>query len=341
MPLAQILIFGFALTNEVKNSPIAIIDGAKDRYSADLIQKISASKYFDLVYNFSQVSEADDAFKKNQIKVALIFPSDFTESLEHQHKGNLQIIADGTDPNTATAIVSYLSAIISGFQMEILQRDKLPLTIQPQVKMLYNPQLKGVYNFVPGVMAMILLLVCTLMTSVSIVREKELGTMEILLASPVKPALVITAKMVPYLFLSMFNIASILLLSVTVFEMPINGSLLLLFFCSLIFIVTALMLGLMISTITDTQMTAMFISMVGMFLPTVMLSGFMFPIENMPKPLQFISNIVPAKYYYIMVKNIMIKGLGWSGIQKQVLTLLFMIVVISIITIRNFKPRLA
>ena len=207
--------------------------------------------------------------------------------------------------------------------------------------MLYNPQLKGVYNFVPGVMAMILLLVCTLMTSVSIVREKELGTMEILLASPVKPALVITAKMVPYLFLSMFNIASILLLSVTVFEMPINGSLLLLFFCSLIFIVTALMLGLMISTITDTQMTAMFISMVGMFLPTVMLSGFMFPIENMPKPLQFISNIVPAKYYYIMVKNIMIKGLGWSGIQKQVLTLLFMIVVISIITIRNFKPRLA
>ncbi|HMS30527.1 MAG TPA: ABC transporter permease [Saprospiraceae bacterium] len=341
MPLAQILIFGFALTNEVKNSPIAIIDGAKDRYSADLIQKISASKYFDLVYNFSQVSEADDAFKKNQIKVVLIFPSDFTESLEHQHKGNLQIIADGTDPNTATAIVSYLSAIISGFQMEILQRDKLPLTIQPQVKMLYNPQLKGVYNFVPGVMAMILLLVCTLMTSVSIVREKELGTMEILLASPVKPALVITAKMVPYLFLSMFNIASILILSVTVFEMPINGSLLLLFFCSLIFIVTALMLGLMISTITDTQMTAMFISMVGMFLPTVMLSGFMFPIENMPKPLQFVSNIVPAKYYYIMVKNIMIKGLGWSGIQKQVLTLLFMIVVISIITIRNFKPRLA
>jgi len=187
---------------------------------------------------------------------------------------------------------------------------------------------------------MILLLVCTMMTSVSIVREKELGTMEVLLASPSRPGLVIAAKALPYLFLSIINICTILLLSVFVLELPIRGNLILLMAESILFIITALSLGLLISIITDSQRTAMFISLVGMFLPTLMLSGFMFPIENMPKPLQIISNIVPAKWFFIIVKAVMLKGLGLAAIWKETLILFGMTAFLLLVAMKKFKIRL-
>ena len=207
--------------------------------------------------------------------------------------------------------------------------------------MLYNPQLKGAFNFVPGVMAMVLLLVCTMMTAITIVREKELGTMEIMLVSPVKPMLVVMAKAVPYLVLSVVNIISILLLSVYVLEVPINGSLPLLIGVSVLFILVSLSLGLLISAATSSQQVAMFISLVALFLPTVMLSGFMFPIENMPFPLRTISNLVPAKWYYFIVKAVMIKGLGASSIWKEILILNVMLVFLITMAVRKFKIRLA
>jgi ABC-2 type transport system permease protein len=207
--------------------------------------------------------------------------------------------------------------------------------------MLYNPQLKGAYNFVPGVMAMILMLVCTLMTSIAIVREKERGTMEVLLASPLKPILVILAKALPYLALSMVNIASILLLSVYVLELPIAGSLVLLVGESILFTVTALSLGLLVSSITASQQVAMLISLMGMFLPTLMFSGFMFPIENMPPPLQVISNLVPAKWYFFIVKAVMIKGLGIASIWKETLILSGMTLFFLGLSLKKFKIRLA
>jgi ABC-2 type transport system permease protein len=207
--------------------------------------------------------------------------------------------------------------------------------------MLYNPQLKGAYNFVPGVMAMILLLVCTMMTSISIVKEKELGTMEVMLVSPLKPFMVIVAKAVPYFFLSMVNVVSILLLSVYALELPIKGSLVLLMAESMLFTITALSLGLLISTITGSQQVAMLISLVGMFLPTLMFSGFMFPIENMPLPLRTISNIVPAKWYFIIVKNVMLKGLGISGVLKETLILMGMTVFLLVLSVKKYKIRLA
>ena len=341
MPLAQILIFGFALTNEVKNSKLIVVDQSKDAESKTLVQKIDASKYFDIHFAEVDPNKIDQLFKASKAKIALVISSGFGEQLLHSHSASVQIICDASDPNTATAQSNYLSAIIGDFQKSLLSRGSLPMTIKPEVRMLYNPQLKGVYNFVPGVMAMILLLICTLMTSVSIVKEKELGTMEVLLTSPLRPALIIAGKVIPYLVLSMGNISTILLLSYFVFDMPVQGSIMLLYFCSFIFILTALILGVLISTITDSQMTAMFISMVGMFLPTIMLSGFMFPIENMPKPLQFVSNIVPAKYYYIMVKNVMIKGLGFAGIYKELGKLFLLMSFFLIMSIRKFKIRLA
>jgi ABC-2 type transport system permease protein len=206
--------------------------------------------------------------------------------------------------------------------------------------MLYNPQLKGAYNFVPGVMAMVLLLVCTMMTAITIVREKEMGTMEVMLVSPMKPQMVVFSKAVPYLMLSVINITSILLLSVFVLEVPINGSIALLAAESILFTLVALSLGLLISTITDSQQAAMFIALVGMFLPTVMLSGFMFPIENMPLPLRTVSNIVPAKWFYIIVRSVMIKGLGIMGVWKETLVLVGMLLFFLTVAVKRFKIRL-
>ena len=207
--------------------------------------------------------------------------------------------------------------------------------------MLYNPQLKGAFNFVPGVMAMVLLLVCTMMTAITIVKEKEMGTMEIMLVSPMRPQVVVLAKAVPYLLLSMINITTILLLSVFVLEVPINGSIPLLAFESILFTLVSLSLGLLISAGVDSQQSAMFISLIALFLPTVMLSGFMFPIENMPLPLRTVSNIVPAKWYYTIVKSVMIKGLGLKAIWKETLVLTGMMLFFLTMAIKKFKIRLA
>ena len=206
--------------------------------------------------------------------------------------------------------------------------------------MIYNPELKGVTNFVPGVMALVLLLVCVLMTSVSIVKEKEMGTMEILLVSPFNPLMVIISKAIPYLFLSLINLAVILLLSVFLLDMPINGSLTLLVGISTIFIITALALGLLISNITNSQQSAMLISLMGMLLPTMLLTGFMFPLENMPLPLQVVANAVPSKWYYIMVKGVMIKGLGLAAIWKEAVILIGMTLFLLVVSIRKFNTRL-
>jgi ABC-2 type transport system permease protein len=233
-----------------------------------------------------------------------------------------------------------VQSIIGAYQMEMNPTMVVPYTIKPEVRMLYNPELKGAPNFVPGVMAMVLLLVCVMMTSVSIVREKEMGTMEILLVSPVKPLMVIIAKAIPYLILSMINLCAILLLSVYALDLPIKGSVVLLFGESTLLILTALALGLLISTITSSQQSAMFASMLGMMLPTLLLSGYMFPIENMPVVLQVISNIVPARWYYVIVKDVMLKGLGFSSIWKETIILAGMTVFFTLLSLRKFKIRL-
>jgi ABC-2 type transport system permease protein len=227
------------------------------------------------------------------------------------------------------------------YQKEVQANNSIPYQIDTQTRMIYNPELKGTTNFVPGVMALVLMLVCVLMTSVSIVREKERGTMEVLLVSPFHPLLVILSKGIPYFILSLFNLTVILLLSVFLLDMPIHGSILLLFAESALLIMTALSLGLLISNVTDSQQTAMMISLMGMMLPTMLFTGFMFPLENMPKPLQWVSNVVPAKWYYIIVKSIMIKGLGFFAIWKETLILMGMTLFLLVLSLKRFKLRLA
>ena len=342
MPIVQIVLFGFALSNEVKNSKLGILDLAKDDMSLALSEKVKGSAFFDYVVEVQNKEEIDISLRRGDTKMVMVIPAGFSGALSHEKESQIQLITDGTNPNMAFTLVNYASAIIRNFQVEIAgDSGSPPYQVEVVTRMMYNPQLKGEYTFVPGVMALVLMLICALMTSVSIVKEKEMGNMEILLASPVHPLIVILSKAVPYALLSVIILSIILGLSVVLFNVPIRGSLVLLYFVSFIFILSALALGLLISTATDSQQVAMLISLMVLMLPTMMFSGFMFPIESMPLPLQYISNIVPAKWFFQSVQAIMIKGLGIKSIAKEIIILSGFTVFFLAVSFKKFKIRLA
>lgn len=338
MPIVQVLLFGFALSTEVKNTGIGVLDQDKSPNSIELISKIHSNPYFDVDKNLKAIHEAEDAFQAGKIRMIVVIPARFSENMSAGKKAQLQLMTDATDINLANQINNFMSSIIQDFYGQKMKL--IPAGVQPEIRMLYNPQLKGAPNFVPGVMALILLIICVLMTAIAIVREKETGTMEVLLVSPMRPWVIILAKAIPYFILSVLILLSIILLSVTLLELPIKGSVWLLFAVSIIFIITNLLLGILISVLTHTQQNAMLIALIGTMLPTVMLSGFMFPIENMPLALQVVANLIPSKWYYEMVKNIMIKGTGLEVIWKQVLVLVGMTALLFVLAVRKFKTRL-
>ena len=339
-PVMMMLLFGFALSNEVKESNIAVIDQSNDLETIKLIDRFEQSKYFHIAERLTNTNEIDRLFRQGRIRLAIIIHSNFANNLNHLNQGQIQIIADGSDPNTASIATSYLSAILRDYQNELLGDKKLPYSIAVETRMLYNPQLKSAFNFVPGVMTLILMLLGAMMTSVSIVREKEQGSMELLLASPINPIRVVISKAIPYLLLAFLNVVIILFIAVFVLNVPIQGSVFLLLMSSLLFISTTLSLGLFISSVTEQQQVAMFISLIGLLMPALVFSGFMFPIENMPKIMQIISNIVPTRWYYAIVRAIMIKGLGLSSIWKECLILAGMTFFFMTLAIKKFKPRL-
>lgn len=328
MPIIQIILFGFALSTEIKNARVVVFDSSKDSYTQKIIERLDASDYFTVVGSVSTIDEIDNLFKKNEIDIVLAFGDDFAAG-----NGAVQLITDGTDPNTATMVSNYAQAIIASDFMK-----KLPLT--DNVRLLYNPTLKSAYNFVPGVMGLIMMLLCAMMTSISIVREKERGTMEVLLVSPIHPFIIILAKVLPYLTLSMVNLASILLLSVFLLDVPISGGLVSLILFSFVFVVVALSLGLLISTIAKTQIVAMLLSGMVLLMPTVTLSGMMFPIENMPVPLQYLSSMLPARWYIEGVRKLMIQGVELHSVLKELLILCGMAFVLIVVSLKKFKIRL-
>ncbi|WP_179352142.1 ABC transporter permease [Winogradskyella vidalii] len=340
MPIAQIMLFGFAITNEINNVDIAILDHSKDATTEAIINKISNSKYFSVKQFLDQESDIEAVFKKGKVKAVLNFENDFSKNLIKDHNAKIQILTDATDPNTANSISNYINAILSQYQKELNKDSNVAYQVIPQSRMVYNPELKSVYMFVPGVMTVILMLVSAMMTSISITREKELGTMEILLVSPLKPIQVIIGKVFPYIFLSIINAIVIVLLSIFIFKMPIQGSLVLLALESVLFIITALALGILISTVSATQQTAMMISLMGLMLPVILLSGFIFPISSMPLPLQVISNIIPAKWFNIIIKAIMLKGVGIQYIWKETLILIGMSLFFIAVSVKKYKIRL-
>ncbi len=340
MPIVQIMLFGFAITNEINNVDIAILDKSKDVTTQEIINKISSSKYFSIKQIIENETEIEAVFKKGKVKAVLVFEKAFSKKLIKENNATVQIITDATDPNTANNITNFVSSILLKYQQEINKDLKIPYQIVPETRMVYNQELKSVFMFVPGVMTIILMLVSAMMTSISITKEKELGTMEILLVSPLKPFQVIIGKVVPYIFLSIINAVVIILLSIFIFKMPVQGSLFLLGAESVLFIINALSLGILISTVSETQQTAMMISLMGLLLPVILLSGFIFPISSMPNILQVISNVIPATWYIIILKGIMLKGVGLTFLWKETLILLGMTVLFIALSIKKYKIRL-
>ena len=334
MPVVMILIFGFAISTEIRNINVVIVSPNQSESVRQIVEKIEANEYFSVVGTLPSPHQIDRAMRSDRADIALVFDANFEQN------ASIQLVIDASNPMVATAEMFYLSGIMHAYFTNKLQSILPPQSISTNVRMLYNPQMKSSYNFVPGIMGLIFILICAMMTSVSIVREKEVGTMEVLLASPVKPLHIIFAKMIPYFVISCVNLATILLLAYFVLEIPMVGSLFWLCTLSIIYIVLALALGLLISTVVTSQVAAMFGSLLGLMLPVLLLSGMMFPIENMPIPLQVLSNVIPARWYIAAVRKLMIEGLAVSYITKELFILLGMTLFLIIIALKKFKNRL-
>ncbi|GAB6949700.1 ABC transporter permease [Hoylesella timonensis 4401737 = DSM 22865 = JCM 15640] len=337
VPVVMMLIFGFAITTDVRNVKVTVVTAVMNPRIQQVVQRIDASEYFVVTHTVSNTQEAKQLLADHQADMAIVFSNDFANE-RYSEQANVQFLVDYTDPNMAEQRVSYIQQII----MDELRSQQ---TVQQQAiantKLLYNPQMKSAYNFVPGIMGMLLMLICAMMTSVSIVREKERGTMEVLLVSPVKPLYIMIAKTVPYFVLSIFILISILLISKFILAVPIEGSVITILAVSLLYIVLALALGMLISVVSQTQVVALLISGMLLIMPSTMLSGMIYPIESMPTVIQYISTIVPTRWYVSAIKKVMIMGVGVNMIYEELIIMLGMTLLFLGIALKKFKIRLS
>lgn len=341
IPAAQILIFGFAVSTDIKDAKIAILDLSKDDVTREISQKLVSSDFFILEANLSSYDEVDEILKTGRVKEVVIFENDFAKNLIKEGIANVNIISDASEPTTARLVTNYTMAIIQDYQQKMNNSGKaVKPMLDSSLRMYYNPNLEGAYMFVPGVITLILMLISALMTSITITREKEFGTMEVLLVSPLKPIHIILGKVLPYLILSFVNVIVILIMAKYIFGLPILGSITLLLLESILYITLSLSIGILISTLAKNMQIAMFISLIGLLLPNLLLSGFIFPIENMPKIYHIVSSILPPKYFIIIIKNIMIKGTGIAYVWKETLILIGMTVFFIGLSTKKFKLRL-
>lgn len=324
MPIVMMLLFGFAVTNDVRNVRIIVVMSNADNATQQVADRLAASEYFTLTKVVATPNEAEKAIRDQKADMAIVFSQDFAS-----RKSGYQLIVDGADPNMAQQWTTYANAVINNTEAKAVN-----------TKLLYNPQMKSTYNFVPAIMGTLLMLVCAMMTSISIVREKEKGTMEVLLVSPTKPLMIIVAKLVPYLVLAFTILSIILLMSSFVLGVPIKGSLFWIYVVSTIYILLALSLGILVSTIAETQLVALLISAMLLMMPVIMLSGMMFPIESMPKILQYISAIIPTRYYISAMRKLMIMGVGIEEVYFEVTVLISMLVALMSLALAKFNKRL-
>lgn len=324
MPIVMMLLFGFAVTNDVRNVRIIIVMSNANNATQQVADRLAASEYFTLTKVVATPNEAEKAIRDQKADMAIVFSQDFAS-----RKSGYQLIVDGADPNMAQQWTTYANAVINNTKAKAVN-----------TKLLYNPQMRSTYNFVPAIMGTLLMLVCAMMTSISIVREKEKGTMEVLLVSPTKPLMIIIAKLVPYLVLAFTILSIILLMSSFVLGVPIKGSLFWIYVVSTIYILLALSLGILVSTIAETQLVALLISAMLLMMPVIMLSGMMFPIESMPKILQYISAIIPTRYYISAMRKLMIMGTGIEEIYFEVSILISMLIALMSLALAKFNKRL-
>lgn len=340
LPIVMIVLFGFVVTTEIRDVEVGVLDRSMDQASVRATEKIFSSGYFIPAGYLQHEEEIGELFRGSRAKVVVVFEEGFEKKMQRENRAAIKLITDASDANSAQLSLTYLQGVLMSYFQSVNQDMQVPWTVHMHSRMFYNEELKGVYMFVPGLMALILMLISALMTSVTITREKEFGTMELLLASPLKPREIILGKVTPYVFLSFVNAMTIILLGFLVFGVPVVGSIWLLMLECMLFITLALSLGVLISTNAKTQQMAMFMSMLGLMLPTILLSGFIFPIDNMPKVLQWFSTIMPARWFIVIVKNIMLKGTGFAFIWKETLILLGMTLFFILASVKRFKIRL-
>lgn len=340
LPIVMIVLFGYVVTTEIKDVEVGIWDRSMDPSSIQATQKIFSSGYFIPAGYLDREEEIGELFRAGKAKVVVIFEAGFEEKLLRENRAAIRLITDASDANSATLSQNYLAGVLMTYFRSLNPEVQPPWAVEVRSRMFYNEELKGVYMFVPGLMALILMLISALMTSVTITREKEFGTMELLLASPLKPREIILGKVTPYVLLSFVNAITIILLGYLVFKVPVVGSLWLLLLACMLYITLALSLGVLISTNARTQQVAMFMSLLGLMLPTILLSGFIFPIDNMPRILQWISAIMPPRWFIVIVKNIMLKGTGLAFVWKESLILLGMTVFFLLAAMKRFNIRL-
>ena len=325
MPIVLMLLFGFAITNDVKNVRTVIVTSRTNYATQQAVDRLSASAYFTVTRAVATPAEARRLIQDQKADLAVVFSAHFSSL-----RPDYQLIVDGTDPNMAQQWSAYAGAVLSN-----------PSGGAVNTKLLYNPQMKSAYNFVPAIMGMLLMLICAMMTSISIVREKEKGTMEVLLVSPTPPLVIIAAKVVPYLILAFLILISILLMSAFVLHVPVRGSLFWIFAVSTLYLLLALSLGLLVSNVAQTQLVALLLSAMVLIMPIIMLSGMLFPVESMPRILQYLSATIPTRYYISAMRKLMIMGVGAKQVLNEMLVLLGMFVALLTLSLAKFNTRLA
>lgn len=326
MPVVMMLLFGFAISTDVKNVRTVVVLSSVDHETQKKVEALGASEYFNILYKVNTPAEAEQLIRRQKADIAIVFGLDFAS----RHSG-IQLITDGADPNMAQMYSNYAMQILSSSSTHHSSLSN---------KLLYNPQMRSCYNFAPGIIGMLLMLICAMMTSISIVREKERGTMEVLLVSPVRPLMIIIAKAVPYLILAFIILSAILLISKYILLVPLTGSLFWIVAVSGIYIIVALSLGLLISTVAKTQLVALLASAMMLIMPCVLLCGMMFPVESMPEILQYVASILPPRYYIAAIRKLMIMGVGIDKVAHEVLVLCIMAFVLLSAALLKFNKRL-
>jgi ABC-2 type transport system permease protein len=338
MPILQLVMFGYALKMEIQKVNLAIMDDADSPTSRELISYFRGSTYFKPFYFRASPDRINDLFKARKAHAVMVIPFDFDRELERDTSIPVQFIIDASDANAATTIRNYITQTLQEYNLSQNRITSLPFEIRSAI--LFNPDKKSTYFFVPGIIALLLVMISAMLTSITITREKESGTMEQILVSPVHSYQIILGKVLPYIFLAFIIGMVILLIGIFLFSVPFKGSVLLLLVLSTLYIVTALSLGLMISTIAQTQQVAMMMALIITLLPTFMLSGFIFPIASMPRLLQYITYLIPAKYYLFIARGIILKGSNLLQLLQPTLFLLIMSSILLVISIRKFSLTL-
>lgn len=346
-PIFQLIILGYAATMDVNEIPIAVCDLDNTASSRELIRNFTCTGYFTVIAYLNYVKDIDSQLDDGHASIALVIPHGFEKNLGSGKPAPLQMISDGTETSSASVGLSYGMIIVTRFSQDIVLESiikqgsvKLPARVGAEIRIWYNPELKSRNFMVPGVLGLLLMVITTVLTSLAIVKEKELGTLEQLIVTPIKPYQLIVGKLAPFLLIGIVDVILVVFFASLVFNLPVKGGVLLLLFLCLIFLMTTLGLGLFVSTISRTQQQAMMTAIFFFMMPMIFFSGFVFPIENMPTVIQYVSYLIPLRYFFVIVRGLFLKGVGLNILWPQALALLIFGVIILSMSVIRFQKRL-